>query len=136
MPKFSAASLKQLSTCHPDLQRLFFEVIKYVDCHVREGYRGEAAQNAAYAAGNSTLKFPNGKHNKMPSNAVDVYFYPIQLKNTKKFYWFVGYVLATAHQLKAQGKISHSIRCGADWDGDHDLDDQTLVDLVHFEIIP
>lgn len=127
--------MAQLKTCHKDLQTLFNEVILYFDCTVTEGYRGQEAQEAAFNAGKSTKHFPNGKHNKMPSNAVDVYPYPIQINNTSRFYWFAGYVLGTAKQLRLQGKITHEIKCGADWDMDFDINDQKLNDLVHFEVV-
>ncbi len=136
MPRFSSDSLSKLATCDLDLQRLFFEVIKTVDCKVTEGHRGEEAQNAAYAAGNSKLKYPNGNHNASPSNAVDVYFYPIDMNNTKKFYWFGGYVLGIAQRLKDEGKMTHSIRWGGSWDGVGQLNTANMLnDLVHFELI-
>ena len=72
MPKFGQTSKENLSTCHEDLQRLFNEVIKHWDCSVTEGYRNEERQNKAYRGGKSKVKYPNGKHNRVPSNAVDV----------------------------------------------------------------
>lgn len=136
MPRFSAESLSKLATCDLDLQKLFFEVIKTVDCTITEGHRGEEAQNAAYAAGNSKLKYPNGNHNATPSNAVDVYFYPIDMNDIHKFYWFGGYVQGIAQRLKDEGKISHSIRWGGAWDGIDKLNvGKMLNDLVHFEIM-
>ena len=72
MPKFGQTSKENLSTCHEDLQELFNEVIKHWDCSVVEGYRDEERQNKAYREGNSKVKYPNGKHNRIPSNAVDV----------------------------------------------------------------
>ncbi len=136
MPFFSPQSYNQLSTCHPDLQILFNEVIKYVDCKVIEGHRGQEAQDKAYADGKSKLKWPNGNHNKTPSDAVDVYPWPIQINNTKRFYYFAGFVMGIAAKLKAEGKIKHDIRYGGDWDRDYDPSDQQFVDLVHFEVVP
>lgn len=136
MPKFSEASQKKLSTCHPELQLLFNEVIKYFDCTILEGFRNEVEQNKAFAAGNSKLKWPNGKHNKIPSMAVDVAPYPIDWHNIKRMYWFGGYVLGVAQMLKNQGKMTFDVRYGGDWDGDKDIDDQTFNDTVHFELIP
>ena len=71
MPKYSTISKSRLVTCHQDLQTLFNEVIKYYDCTIVYGHRGEIAQNQAYAEGKSQLKWPNSKHNKWPSLAVD-----------------------------------------------------------------
>jgi peptidoglycan L-alanyl-D-glutamate endopeptidase CwlK len=135
MPRFSQLSAQRLSTCHQDLQTLFNEVIKYFDCTVTEGHRGREAQEAAFRAGASTKHFPDGNHNSIPSRAVDVYPHPIDLKNTNRFYWFAGYVMGTAKQLKLAGQIQCEIRCGADWDGDKDINDQRLNNLVHFEVI-
>jgi peptidoglycan L-alanyl-D-glutamate endopeptidase CwlK len=135
MPKFSQSSLNQLSTCHPDLQVLFNEVIKLIDCQVLEGHRGQAAQEAAYAKGNTQLHYPNGKHNSSPSLAVDVAPYPVDWNNAKRFYWFAGIVLGIAHGLYAAGKITHLIRYGGDWNKDYDITDNNFNDLVHFELI-
>lgn len=135
MPRFSDESFSKLSTCHIDLQTLFYEVVKNFDCTVLEGHRGQADQDKAYADGKSKLKWPNGNHNANPSNAVDVSPYPINWNDTKRFYYFAGYVLGVAHKLKDEGKITHSIRFGGDWDRDNDLSDQTFNDLVHFELV-
>lgn len=135
MPKFSQESFTKLSGCHIDLQVIFFEVIKTFDCVIVEGHRGEAEQHTAFESGQSKIDWPDGKHNGQPSMAVDVYPYPVVLENKKRFYWFAGYVLGTAQQLKNAGKITHSLRYGGDWDSDKDIDDQTFNDLVHFELI-
>lgn len=136
MPTFSTASQQKLFTCHPELQLLFREVIKYFDCTVIEGFRNEADQNKAFAAGNSKLKWPHGKHNQSPSMAVDVAPYPIDWNNTKRMYWFGGFVLGVAQMLKNQGKMVYEVRYGGDWDGDKDINDQTFNDTVHFELVP
>ena len=71
MPKFGKKSRDQLKTCHPKLQRVFNEVIKSVDCTVLKGYRNEEEQNEAYDKGNSKVRFPDGRHNANPSNAIN-----------------------------------------------------------------
>jgi len=129
MYKFGTRSTKNLSEAHPDLQALFNEVIKHYDCTVIEGYRGEDEQNKAYHAGASKLKFPQSKHNKTPSLAVDVCPYPIDWKDKDRFYHFVGFVKGVASQMGI------NIRCGADWDGDNDFKDQSFHDLPHFELV-
>lgn len=135
MPKFSTESLQKLATCHPDLQTLFHEVIKYFDCTVIEGFRNQIDQDKAFNTGKSKLKWPNGNHNKNPSLAADVTPCPIDWQNTKRMYWFAGFVLGIAQMLKNEGKITHDIRYGGDWDGDNDVDDQNFNDLVHFELL-
>ena len=135
MPKFSQASFSKLSTCHPDLQALFYEVIKYFDCSIIEGYRNAEEQETAFDAGNSKLHWPHGKHNSQPSMAVDVAPYPLDWKNNKRMYWFAGYVMGIAQKLKDEGKMEHGVRYGGDWDSDKDIEDQTFRDLVHFELV-
>lgn len=129
MPKFGKRSRYNLTTCHEDLQRLFNEVIKYFDCSVICGYRGGGEQDEAFHKGFSKLKFPESKHNKIPSLAVDVVPYPIDWDDTDRLYMFVGFVKAVAVMMDI------SIRCGADWDGDMEVKDQNFHDLPHFELL-
>jgi peptidoglycan LD-endopeptidase CwlK len=135
MPKFSTASFTKLSTCHHDLQVLFFEVIKYYDCSILEGYRNQEDQEKAFAAGNTKLHYPYGNHNKNPSMAVDAMPYPINFEDTKKAYWFAGFVLGIAQKLKDEGKMTHSIRWGGAWDGIARFNTPNMLnDLDHFEL--
>lgn len=117
------------------MQVLFFEVIKSFDCTILEGYRNQEDQEAAFAAGNSKLHYPHGKHNNQPSLAVDAAPYPLDWKNISRFYWFAGYVMGIAQRLKDEGKITHAIRYGGDWDSDKEIDEDKFKDLVHFELI-
>lgn len=139
MPKFSKTSLDRLATCHPELQILFNEVIKFYDCTVLEGHRGKEAQEAAFKAGNTKLHYPYGNHNKSPSMAVDVAPYPVNfdnnVKNLARFYHFAGYVLATAQRLFKDGKMNHKLRWGGDWDSDLQFNDQSFNDLPHYELL-
>jgi peptidoglycan L-alanyl-D-glutamate endopeptidase CwlK len=136
MPKFSQESFSKLSTCHHDLQVLFFEVIKYFDCSIIEGYRNEIDQEKAFASGNTKLHYPNGKHNHQPSMAVDVMPYPVNYRDNRLLLWFGGYVMGIAQRLKDEGKMEHSVRWGGAWDGLGKLDQfGQLNDADHFELI-
>jgi len=135
MPKFSKRSINNLSECHIDLQVVFKQVINHFDCTVIEGHRPEAEQNAAYNAGNSKVKFPNSKHNSLPSMAADVVPYPIDWNDTDRMRYFAGFVMGIAAVLKEQGKITHSVRAGIDWDRDTQTNDQRFIDLPHFELV-
>jgi peptidoglycan LD-endopeptidase CwlK len=136
MPNFGPESTKQLSTCHDDLQLIMNEVIKYIDFFVLEGHRGQSAQEAAFAAGTTHLHWPNGKHNKFPSLAVDIAPYPLDWEDTQRFVYFAGYVMGIAEKLREEGKISHSLRWGGDWNRDTQVKDESFRDLGHFEIVP
>lgn len=136
MPTFSKASLDKLATCHIELQLLFNEVIKTFDCTILEGYRDRAGQEKAFKEGNTKLHWPNGRHNKTPSLAVDVIPYPIHFDDEKLGLWFGGYVQGIAQKLKDQRQMMHSIRWGGAWNGLGELNTTSMLnDLVHFEII-
>ena len=128
MPKFSNASEEKLRQCHPDLQRLFHEVVKGFDCKIDCGHRSEEDQNEAYRTNHSSKKFPESLHNSLPSLAVDVLPYPVDWDNLKRFYFFGGYVKRTAELMGID------VRWGGDWDGDTVLNDQKFMDLPHYEI--
>lgn len=138
MPRFSQRSINNLSTCHVDLQVLFNEVIKHFDCIVTDGHRNKAAQNKAFYGGFSKVKWPNGNHNKFPSLAADVYPYEprivVDWNDNQRFHYFGGWVMGIAVMLKEQGKITHSIRWGGDWDRDTNIKDENFRDTGHFEI--
>jgi len=129
MAQFSERSRHQLNTCSPELQVLFNQVVRRYDCTILEGHRDQRTQNEYYRTGKSKLRYPKGKHNFRPSRAVDVAPYPINWNDTKRFYHFGGYVKGVADELNIP------IRWGGDWDSDNDLNDQTFMDLVHFELV-
>lgn len=135
MPNFSTKSLERLRTCHRDLQNLLQEVIQYVDFSVMCGHRGQEEQDKAFNEGRSKVQYPHGKHNTLPSLAVDIYPYPYNWdkpnspENIKKLYHLQGIVKGIAWELGVK------IRWGGDWDSDGDLFDQNFYDLPHIELV-
>ena len=129
MPSFSARSRERLETCDERLVDVFDEVVKHFDCTILEGWRSEEDQNEAFRTGRSKLKYPDGKHNKQPSFAVDVAPYPVDWENLDRFRYFAGFVMGIASQMGTR------LRWGGDWDGDTELRDQKFVDLPHFEVL-
>lgn len=127
--KFSKKSLDKLSTCHPDLQHLMNELIKFYDVSILEGHRGEELQNLYFDQGRSKLKYPQSKHNSYPSMAVDVAPYPIDWNDRERFVYMGGIIKGLAQQLKIK------IRWGGDWDSDNSFKDQTFHDLPHIELV-
>lgn len=131
--KFSAKSKKQLITCHPLLITLFSEHIVYSwDCAILEGHRNKAAQDKYFAAGLSKLKWPNSKHNKTPSLAIDVAPYVNGKVSFDKMdcCYFAGKVMAAANSYGI-----YNLRWGGDWNGNGKVSDETFQDLVHFELV-
>ena len=128
MPKFSKSSLSKLETCHDDLQKVFKEVIKHVDCTIIEGDRGEERQNKLCDEGKSKVRFPNGRHNASPSRAVDVMAYPIDWNDRERNTLFAGYVIGLTRGMGV------TLRWGGDWDSDFNLKENFFDDHPHFEL--
>ncbi|AUR82451.1 hedgehog signaling/DD-peptidase zinc-binding domain protein [Vibrio phage 1.024.O._10N.261.45.F8] len=125
--RYGKTSKARLATCHPEIQRLFNSLINDYDVSIICGHRTEEEQNAAVAKGASKTKYPNSKHNSLPSLGIDAALYPIDWNDVGRHYMFVGIVRERARELGIP------IRCGADWDSDFATNDQTFNDLVHFE---
>lgn len=130
MPSFSGKSKAKLATCHPDLQKVFKEVIKHVDCTILEGVRDLERQKELVRTGKSkTLKSKHLAAADGLSRAVDCAPYPIDWHNKERFYLFAGFVKGIAAEMGIK------IRMGADWDGDFTTRDQSFHDLPHFELV-
>jgi len=128
MPKYSKDSLSKLQTCNKDIQKIMTEVIKYFDVKIIYGYRGKEIQNKLYPK-YSKVQFPNSKHNKKPSLAIDVAPYPIDWNDTKRFIYLAGFIMGVAKIMKI------NLRWGGDWDKDTELKNNKFNDLGHFELL-
>ena len=128
MPSFSDASITKLSTCDGRLIKVFNIVIVEFDCTIIEGHRPEERQDELFRTGFSKVEWPDSEHNVIPSRAVDSLPYPSDWEDWERNRTFGGYVLGVASQLDIP------LRWGGDWDRDWTLNDQTFIDLPHFEI--
>ena len=128
MPKFGNRSKERLATCDEKLQKVFNEVIKYIDCSVLEGHRGEERQNRLYDEGKTKLRYPSGRHNNDPSTAVDVTPYPVDWADRERQTLFAGFVLGIARSMGIK------LRWGGDWNMDFKVQDNRFDDFPHFEI--
>ena len=129
MPSFGKRSQSKLDTCHPDLQKVFNEVVKHFDCSIICGRRDCEEQNNLYHAGKSQLQFPDSKHNTLPSNAVDAIPYPVDWNDREQFSYFAGFVIGIAASMGIK------LRWGGDWDMDGETTDNSFDDLPHIELI-
>lgn len=129
---FSDKSLEKLHTCDAALITLCREVllVSPFDLTVLEGHRSQEQQEYYYRAGMSKIDGVNrkSKHQFNPSRAVDIAPYPVDWKDTRRFYMLGGLMLAVAESFNIR------IRWGGDWDGDGEFTDQTFHDLPHFEL--
>ena len=128
MPSFGKRSRENLSTCHEDLQKVFNEVIKHVDCSVLEGHRDERTQEKLFSEGKTKVLYPMGRHNSKPSRAVDVVPYPVDWNDRERFHLFSGFVLGMARGMGI------TLRWGGDWNMNFEVDDNKFDDFPHFEL--
>lgn len=127
--KFSRSSLEKLNGCDPLLRKLMIAAIESeqcpVDFAVTCGQRGEKEQNEAYAKGNSKLRYPKSKHNKLPAMAVDVVPCP---KGTPDWSDITNFIMLGNHikQVAKQLGVLEKISWGGDWN--------SFRDYPHWEI--
>lgn len=129
MNTYSRLSEERLSTCHFDLRRIFREALQVMDHSILCGHRGNEEQDRAFDEGNSKLQWPESKHNRSPSMAVDAMPYPIDWNDVERSFYFAGIVKGIAHCLGIP------IRWGGDWNGDNRFRDERFRDLAHYELI-
>ena len=128
MPRYSKKSKERLRSCDRKLQDVFNEVIKHVDCSVLEGQRSKERQNKLYDEGRTKVKYPNGRHNAIPSKAADVTPYPVDWKDRERQTLFAGFVLGIARGMGIR------LRWGGDWNMDFKVMDNRFDDFPHFEV--
>ena len=128
MAKFGKTSKKRLASSDERLQKVFNEVIKYIDCSVLEGHRSEERQNKLFEEGKTKVKYPKGRHNSNPSRAVDVTPYPVDWNDRERQTLFAGFVLGIARSMDIR------LRWGGDWDMDFKVMDNRFDDFPHFEL--
>ena len=148
--QLGARSLERLSTCDPDLQLLvrWTEAHMPFDITVLCGHRppeeqfelfkqGRALVGGKWVVMDQAAVVTNvdgfetvGRHNEDPSSAVDMAPHPVSWASRDhwRFHVMAGVMLAGSVELGIP------ITWGADWDGDGDIHDHSLVDLPHFQL--
>ena len=132
--KFGRRSLTSLETCHPGLQVIAYKALStsIIDFTILCGHRSKEEQDAHFEQGTTQLKWPNSKHNKFPSDAVDIVPW-IRGKlswNPLHCCFLAGILLTCAKEL------GYTLRWGGNWNMNLEpITDQTFQDLAHFEIV-
>lgn len=89
---------------------------KYPDMHCSWVHRNESEQDSAFARGESKLKWPHSKHNKLPSEAIDIFqidqngmavFDPKFCNDVKKFLLSQGFDFKWGGDFKSLGDYGH-----------------------------
>lgn len=114
--------------CSLELRTLINEVNKEFAIYIVCGHRAKEDQELAFAQGHSKVHFPNSKHNKWPSEAVDLCPYPIDWNDLKRFRQMQEVIMRKAKELGIK------IRSGADFNMDGILTNDKFVDLPHIEL--
>ena len=122
MPRFSQRSKNRLNSCHSDLQIIMNEAIKEYDFSILEGHRTIERQYQLYLDKKSQLDGVNkkGKHNYIPSLAVDIAPYPIDWSNIQRFKDLSKIIKRIAKEKGIK------ITWGGDW--------KRFVDMPHYQI--
>lgn len=133
--RFSAVSEFNVSTCSPGLQRVLRRAIrcvpKHLDFAVTCGHRNQLDQDEAYKKGASKKRWPNSKHNSLPSKAADIRpaapFNPKDWADQVRFARILGFLEAASIEEGVP------IRLGADFNQNGITIDESFVDLPHVE---
>jgi len=132
--RFGKNSQKRLDTCHILLQFLMKEVLSLgvVDFTIICGHRTKESQDHAYRYGRSKLKWPQSKHNSLPSLAIDIAPWvngEVSFSRNHSIF-LAGIVMGVAKKERIP------IRWGGNWDMDEEvITDQSFQDLLHFELM-
>ena len=129
MPKLGPASMQALSEVHPLLQRVVMVVAETFNLKVLCGHRGQAEQHKKFIEGFTQVDWPHGKHNSLPSLAVDIVPYPVDWEDRARFVYLAGHIRQEAIRQGIE------IRWGGDWNKNTELFDNKFDDLPHFEIV-
>ena len=131
MNSFGRNSRKHLATCDARLQRIAHRALQIKDHSIVCGHRNKADQNAAFDAGFSKLRWPDGSHNGKPSSGMDIQTYPRPEKEAELIdeqLYLLGIYKGVA---KEQGI---PLRTGADFNRDGRVSDEGWKDLFHVEL--
>ena len=127
---WSSNSQKVYDTLDCRLQRMCDNLLKYMDVSLICGHRTEEEQNALYPRF-TRVRWPNSKHNKRPSLAVDLQPYPYP--NTENdLRAGLGYMAGLCYIIAERDGFS--IRWGGDWNSNGDVTDNGFDDLFHIEV--
>ena len=130
---YGKRSQRVLTTLHPDLQEIYLKAIMFYDISLLEGHRDKETQNSYFDRGLSKIKWPDGKHNTMPSLACDSCIYSKKhrgpdwndMESFKALAFFLQGI-AAGNGIK--------LRVGVDWNGNM-KSDQSFVDGPHVELV-
>lgn len=119
-------SLARLATCDERLRALWLAVVAERDCSIICGHRGEEDQNLALKHGFSKVAWPNSRHNRWPSTAVDVAPWYAERPHIR---WDdrAGFLALADYALTVAAEMGIQVRWGGHW--------TRFPDLPHYELV-
>jgi hypothetical protein len=119
-------------TLDPRLKLIVDEILYgYADISLLYGYRGKWLQNRLYAEGVSKLRWPESKHNSLPSLAVDIQPYPRPIEDNV-LHGALGFLGGVATVIAQRHGVP--LVWGGDWNQNGSMVDNKFNDLFHLEI--
>jgi peptidoglycan L-alanyl-D-glutamate endopeptidase CwlK len=128
--KYGKRSLTKLNEAEPVLKELFIRALwnSPEDIAVIEGHRTKEDQDKAFKSGNSKVKWPHSKHNKLPSQAVDAVPYPIDWGNRARFESLAEHIKSVWAQMESEGATGDWL---LQWGGNF----KSFYDGPHWQIV-
>jgi peptidoglycan L-alanyl-D-glutamate endopeptidase CwlK len=133
MRQLTKAEVARYNTLHTDLKRLIDALRAKRDVFIVYGHRTQAEQDKAFKGGFSKVQWPNSKHNKTPSLAVDLA--PVNAKGGIDWNDLKGFKALYADVMATALDLGIKLRAGADFNQDGNLANDRFVDLPHYELI-
>ncbi len=130
--RWGQRSMRVRNTLDPRLQIMVDELLDWMDVSLLYGYRDREEQNGMYENGTSKLKYPDSKHNRRPSLAVDIQPYP-RPDNENDLRAALGYMAGLCKIIA--NNHGWTIRWGGDWNMNGSVVDNGFDDLFHIELV-
>jgi peptidoglycan L-alanyl-D-glutamate endopeptidase CwlK len=132
MATWSEQSQKVYDELDPRLQVLVTRIRDEVhDISLLQGFRDREEQNTMFENDASMVRWPDSKHNRKPSLAIDLQPYPRYAEDT--YLWCqLGYIAGAA--LIIAREEGFEIRWGGNWNCESPILGQKFKDLWHIEI--
>jgi len=132
MYQFSQSSKTRLYTAHPELIEVFeiAILVSPIDFGIACGMRNRENQEAAFKTGVSQVNWPDSKHNRTPSDAVD-FFESVgndSYNDVALIHFVAGLIMGIANSK------GYKFRWGGAWNGTLNKENQ-FNDIVHIERI-
>jgi peptidoglycan L-alanyl-D-glutamate endopeptidase CwlK len=130
LSRWGKASQLRLTQLDPRLVEVMEFLRDFRDLQIVCTHRSPEDQLKAFNSGHSKVKV--GKHNKLPSLAVDFQPYPVPTleRDLRETLSFMAGAAVAYGQLRG-----YRVRWGGDWNRNWDTSDNSFDDLYHLELV-